>query len=257
MCCREKVKRLCWLKRIDLVFSMQLTEIGLNYISQGFKKMKFLEHVHLQSYSYRHTEKGLYKWSGSLNRLAKLKDISLMTPDSNITNACLANMKFKRLVSLEEISLFFKECDELTNKGLYFLTRGLMGLPNLQKIYLDFWECSKFSDKGLHYLWKMMRNLPSLRVINLIFSVCSKITDATCADLNHTLKPLVSVQEFGLTFYDCDEITDAGVTSLCQTLERFDSLQSLSLDSDFDNEMIDLERQRPHLHVEYLDEVDF
>ncbi len=228
------LKRLCRLKNISLMLDdcqLQVTDNGLDYISRGFKKMRFLENLYLSSYYFEQiTEKGVAKLNGSLNRLTKLEDLTLKIPYCpGVSDMGFSKINYQKLISLRNLAFYLPSNQQLTDKCLDFLAQGLRGLPNLQCVILDFRQCLELSNKGLFHLWEMMNNLLSLRRFDLSLLACPEI-NAVFRDMNRTLRCLDSIRELHLDFFDCEKITYEGLVDLCQALEKFASLESLSID---------------------------
>jgi len=217
---------------LTLYSSNEGIEMNLNRTCQSLKKLRCLKDVCLDFKGFRHQmDQGFQGFNGIFNRLARIEKISVIFPcyPSQMTDEELQNMQFKRLVSLQEIEIWFGPCSQITDKGLYFLTQGLTGLANLQRIDLSLFGSNEFGNLGLHYLWEMMKSLPALEKISLFFHQCPKITDAGFYDMHQTLRCLPFLREFHSEFYRCPNISDTGLIDVCRTLKRFETLQKVEL----------------------------
>jgi len=163
-----------------------------------------------------------------------------------ITDSVLQNLghHLRNLNKIQEITLDFTRCYDITNEGVFYLCQGLKRLRFLKKIYIDFWRCFGVTRSGSYSIIEALKALTSLQSVVLNFGGSFYRPPRKPYDIKRmrilirknygpqiilrALKSCHSLQNIHLLFFD-DDLEDRRVESFSRELKKLKSLQKISL----------------------------
>lgn len=231
---------------IGCLTSLETLDLKLNYMNsmsvEHFDPLcKNIEACkNLQKLSLKFTESRLF----SNQLLIRLKEmLSLLAPSLqnlslnfgecvDITDEGLSHIDaaLTSLRLLQNLALDFRGCTKISNNGINNIQNSLCSLISLTHLSLNFESCGGVSDEALSYLKNSLALLPSLKDLSLGFVGCYRITNQGLNHLKTLLISLASLENFSLGFSGCEGITDTGLSYLKNALSSLISLHYLSLD---------------------------
>lgn len=177
-------------------FGLTITDTDFYNLSKNLERFKFLQNIDL-----------------SFDGCFQMKDFGLR----KITES------LGRLNSLKKLNLYFSYCTKVQLRGLPRFNKGL------QNLSLSFSQCFNVTDAGLQDLSQSLRGLSCLQNITLIFSYNLRFTDLGLCSIGEALEKLVSLQNIYLKFLGCSSLTENGLQILWRSLEKISSFQTISL----------------------------
>jgi len=147
-----------------------------------------LEDRFVDLFSTRITDEGLKRFGEALQRLRTLKSFNLRCECTSVTDDGLKNLCEGLGRSLEFITLNFRECD-ISERGIFFMSKELKRIGSLKLINLDFGFCQKIRDDALYELSQCLKRLGLLHSVKLDLGSC-EITDKGLSNLNESFDAL-------------------------------------------------------------------
>ena len=131
------------------------------------------------------------------------------------------------------LSLFFEECDHITERELHDLSiNGLSHLTSLTSLNMLFDHCHHLRDEGINsFSENALSKMAELTALYLYLGCCREISDKGIRGLSlNGLKHLKKLTKLWLNFRFCENVMDEGLSSLgLEGLRYLESLETLSL----------------------------
>jgi len=147
---------------------------------------------------------------------------------------CLCTAIEQRFAQLQELTLQFAGCDEITDEKCSHLASNLMHkLTSLEKLNISFGRCRQITGMGFNYLGVVISiYLQRLREFSLDLHRCVNLTEEGIGQLAASFNMKIpNLQKLSLNLAYCDEITGEGIKKLSRMFNsNLSSLQALSLD---------------------------
>jgi len=225
------LKRLSALESITLEcgihynYSANIRGKGLKKLSESLKRLCFLRSIDLKFPNYDHIrDEGLESISKNIiQRLGSLQSLGLDFSGCEITDGGLENLgaSLEGHISLQALKLHFSVNQHITDEGLESLSKRLQKLNSLRFLDLGFYSC-EITDRGVEKIGKGIEMLSSsLKSLNLHFH-----TSFTLGDLSESLQKLQYLQCLGI--WDVS-VEDDDLKGLSESLQSLIHLQSLQL----------------------------
>jgi len=206
-----------------------ITDIGLNEISESIRRMTDLRKVHLDFEGcHEISDEALLNLGQALKCHSSLKSLALKFGKcEKIASGGQEGVEIilKSLTSLQHLELDFHD-NYMQDFQIGLFGEFLKRLRTLKSIALDLSKLSGFEGR---FLPRFFKKFPSLERISLKLTHCTRFNDTALENLSQTLQTLKSLQELCFDFGGCYKLSDTGINSLCEALKSLTSLKSITL----------------------------
>jgi len=220
----SKLRGLSSLTSLQLQFlGIYPLNISLKVLLNSLTSLKNLARFQISFHSFSFNKKILQKLSASLQRLKKMKHLSLCFAGiSKLKEPDFQNILFdlSRLIHLRSLQLNFQEFMGF----LKSLALVVSKFEKLTRIKLTFSKDMLIQSQDLHQLFLSFRNLKELSDISLNLKVCKILNKTNIEPLSQGLNTLEASQIKQLQLFFSKDLDDQGFLQISQALKRFPNL---------------------------------
>jgi len=172
----------------------KITQRGLKQVQRGLRGLTWLRNLTLDfSYDQQILSKGMKGLASTLKSLSSLQDVDLRFGNCYLRNQQLFHLKALKKLLLRSLKLDFLSC-YFDDTGMRQLGDTLKNITRLQKTDIAFRDCRNITNKGVDNFGLALKTLTCLKMLNLDFGYCK--IDSVCKDWENSS----SLQSLALNF---------------------------------------------------------
>lgn len=202
-------------------------------IKKGLNSLLALKKLQLGfSYTSNAGPNNISSLSKSFRKLTNLRALELLLENGGGTNDAtvrhlLRSNNIRRLINLDHLNLSFKDCTQITNEGVAWVSQILRRFKSLKTLNLSFEGINEIEETGMEPLARAIARL-QLESLTLNFSSCHDMSDEALNQLLNYFYKLDNLKSLNLQFISCP-ITERSLIFLFKELKKLTQLKFLEL----------------------------